>query len=485
MARWSKSLSVVCSLASLVAASGATAAELTDVVDALDVENNNPYDFHIEPSFQQRIERGNVSREFGCGEDTTPACDFEQTTQVRELDYRRVINTFDIDFQIGLFRDLEFHVDLPIVLNDQRTLEFASDVNQQNSSIYPDDNRIAADTAASVADTDVLFDTFRFFDVPNDGPRRSGIGDMTFGFAWSPFNDRRNPHVGNLTLVVDYVGPTGRPAKANNNGVGRGVHELQFAINASRYYEKLHLDPYFGLRFAAPFAAGNGLFAQDPNSSTIAPGPRFAFTTGTEIMMYEDQQSGQAYTFDFGLDFGYQFEGRDYTPLFDAFAGSSCNGLTPADAGRTAVPDGNPYAPTAGVDPGDAACAWVLFQPNNAQTLPGQAVNINTPYAHDGILDTEGFATFGGHTGFNLQVNQYLKIRLNMGLEYRTPYLITTADAGRDANNDNEVDLNANSGTDINERNPYYNLVLDASGRRLRIEQALAINWSLGAAFQF
>jgi len=484
MGRWNKSLSTLSMLA-LSASAPVAAAELTDVVDALDVENNNPYDFHIEPSFQQRVERGNISREFGCDPSTEPACSFPQTTEVRELDYRRIINTFDLDFQIGLFRDLEFHVDLPIVLRDQRTVEFSDGVNQENSSLFPDQDRLDADTAAAIADDESIFDTFRYFDVPNDGPSRSGIGDMTFGFAWSPFNDRRNPQVGNLTFVFDYLGPTGRPARASNRGVGRGVHELQFAINSSRYFEEVHLEPYFGFRVALPFAAGNGLFAEDPNSTTTAPGQRFNFSTGTEVIMYSNVEEGQHYTFDFGLDFGYQFEGRDYTPLFDAFANSFCNGLTPEEAGLDAIPDGNPYRPTQGTDPGNAACAWVISQPGNAEALPGQSVTLGTPYAHDGILDTEGFATFGGHTGFNLQVNEYVKFRINVGLDYRTPYFITTADAGRDANNNGIVDLNPTPDEEIVERNPNYNLVLDGSGRRLRIEQAVGVNWSLGAAFQF
>jgi hypothetical protein len=482
----------VCAIGVLVssAPSMLQAAELTDVVDALDVENDNPYDFHIEPSFGQRFESGIITRETPCGPDTTPACELPQTGLARELDYRRVINTLDFDVQVGLFRDLEFHVNLPVVISDQRRLRYADGVNRTNSSIFPSDDRVSSGLAQTQGSTPVLFDEYRFFDIPNDGPKRSGLGDMTFGLAWSPFNDARNAFVGNLTVGFDYLAPTGRPARGGNKGVGRGVHEVQFAIATSREFTEAHLDPYFGFRAALPLAAGNGLFESDPNSSLTAPGARFNFTAGTEIIMYENASRGQDFTFDVGMDFGYQLEGRDYSPLFDGFANSSCNGLTPEQAGLSEVPDGNLYDPSTLPTAANGACAWVVQQPGNADLPTGSAAgpSLNTPYSHDGILDVEGFGTVGGHTAFNLQFNDYIQVRLGFGFQYQTPHFLTTADAGRDADNNDIVDLNpeptvGNEG--IVERNPNYNLVLDAVGRRFRLENMLSLNWNIGVAFQF
>lgn len=483
-------LGTLCAMGVLVASlpSGLYAAELTDVVDAMDVENNNPYDFHIEPTIGQKFEQGVITREGPCGPNTTPECELPQTGLTRELDYRRVTTNLDFDFQIGLFRDLEFHTTLPIVVSDQRQLSFADGVNQSNSTISPSDERIAAGLNTAFTNDDEFFTEYRFFDVPNDGPKRSGLGDMTFGLAWSPYNDQRNPHAATLTLAFDYVAPTGRPQRAGNNGVGRGVHEIQFAVAASREFEEAHLDPYFGFRFALPLAASNGLFEQNNNSTLTAPGARFMFTSGTEVIMYENAERGQDFTFDIGMDFGYQLEGRDYSPLFDAFANSSCNGITPEEAGLTSIPDGNVYRPESLPSAVNGGCSWVVQQPGNADLNPGQALGLNTPYSHDGILDVEGFGTVGGHTGFNLQFNQYVKLRLGFGFHYQTPHFLTTADAGRDADNNDIVDLNPQgTGGDggVIERNPNYNLVLDAVGRRMRLENALSLNWNIGLAFQF
>jgi hypothetical protein len=471
----------------LLLPAAAAAAELTEVVDAFDDDFDQPYGFHIEPSFRQVQERGVITREAPCGAGTEPACDFDTTGLVRELDYRRVTNILDFDFQIGLYKDFEFHVRLPVVLSDQRNLTFADGVTQANSRIFPDLARVEADLSRAAASESVFFDSYRLFDVPNDGPRRSGLGDMTFGFSWSPFNDRRADHVSNLTLSFDYVGPTGTPQRANNTGVGRGVHELQFAVATSRYFEDAHMEPYFGMRFAAPLAASNGLFIGNSNSTTTAPGPRFSFTTGTEIMMYEDTAAGAHYTADLGMDFGFQFEGRDYSPLFDALAGSSCNGTTPAAAGFGALPDGNVYNPTAPLPrAADAACAWVVQQPGNAQFGPGGTLAVNTPYAHNGITDIESFASVGGHVGLNLQPNRYVRFRMGFGMLYQSPHFLTVADAGRDADNTGVVDLNPQGTQDgIVERNPNYNLALDTLGRRLRLENSVILQWTIGAAFQF
>jgi hypothetical protein len=127
-------------------------------------------------------------------------------------------------------------------------------------------------------------------------------------------------------------------------------------------------------------------------------------------------------------------------------------------------------------------------QPGNADLGPGQALGVNTPFSHDGILDVEGFGSVGGHTGFNLQFNSYVKLRLGFGFLYQTPHFLTTADAGSDADNNDIVDLNPQgTGGDggVIERNPNYNLVLDAVGRRMRLENALSLNWNVGLAIQF
>jgi len=463
-------------------------AEITDVLDAFDYENDNPFDFNIEPGFRQQIERGRITREAGCSSTEEPdRCpDGDVTLFNRELDYRRVTNFVDIDVRLGLYRDLEFYVGIPIVVSDRRALEYADDVSGLNTTVNPDRGRVLADLDPSTSDIyGDYFGTYTLFNVPDDGIRRSGMGDMALGLRWSPFNDSRNKHAANLTVGFEYVAPTGKPARRTNRGAGRGVHEVAFSIAASRRFTT-YLDPYFGLSFRLPIAASSGLFEAHPNSSTTAPGASFLTTAGTELVMAEDEDRGTYYSFDLGVDFGYTFEGRDYSPLFDALGQSRCNNLTPAQAGYgSGGPDGNAYRPGPELDPNDVGCAWVVQQPGNAQTTRGQTPG-STPYVHDGITDVEGYASIGGHTGFNLQFSPYVKFQFATFLRYQTPHYITAASAGRDADGDGVVNLDPDPDAPaVAERNPNYNLALDSVGSRFRFENSLLIGWKINLAFQF
>ncbi|MCB9531625.1 MAG: hypothetical protein H6700_07655 [Myxococcales bacterium] len=478
------------SLSSAVFAPPARAAEVTDVVDAFDAETNDPIDFHIEPTFRHSTETGTIAREHGCLDCTEPQVDFR-----RELDYRTVRSELDFDFQLGLHRDLELHARLPVVISQRTTLTYADGVNEDNSSFAPSDSEIAADLDPDVRDyydgpsgsTDgTHFGTYSLFDVPNDGPKRSGLGDLSVGIAWAPFNDERQTWGSSLRLGVDYVAPTGRPAKGDNTGVGRGVHELQLSLAASRRVAQ-YVEPYFTFDFSQPFAARNGLFAESsPNSTTRAPGGRLGFGAGTELILFDDPASGQHYSFDVGFGFGYTLEGRDYSPISDALATSACNGLTGSQAGpdRYGGANGNAYTPEPdGVTAENAACAWVTQRPANIVEDDGTIGD--RVYSHDGITDIEGHADLSGHTGVNLQFSPYVELRFRLDLDWISPHLITAADAGRDGDSSEVVELDPDPEEGAVERNPFYDLTMDAVGRRLRQEGALDVTWALTAAFQF
>ena len=479
----------------LLIGSAVEAAEVTEVVDAFDTANDNPFDLHIEPSFRQSRQRATIAREGGCED-----CDEATTVFRREMDYSRVRSEMDFDIQLGLARDLEFHIQIPVVISDRRSLEYASGVTQDNSNVDPSDRRIADDLDPALndfydgnvpGDARTHFGTYRFFELPHDGVKRAGLGDILVGLAWSPWNDQRHPHAASLRLGVDYLAPTGKAAGGDNTGVGGGAHELQVSLAASR---RLHefVEPYFTFAFAQPFAASTGPFAENsPNSDTRAPGGRLDVGTGTEIVLFEDHETHQRYTFDLGFAFGYQLEGRDYTPLSDALARSNCNGLSaaeagfPIDAGDDGGTNGNGYDPGADVLPENAACGWVVQAPGNVVN-DSSDLRGDWTYAHDGISDVEGHANVGGHTGFNLQVSEYIELRMAVDIRWVNAHMITVADSGRDGDGSDVVELDPAPAANTSvERNPFYNLALDAVGRRFRVENEVDITWGLTAAFQF
>lgn len=467
---------------------GALAAELTDVVDALDEDNDDPFDFHIEPRFRQRIEQGSVVREANCTPDpngppdafrNAASCPDEATIiSTRELDYERLINELDIEFQIGIWHDLEFHIGLPIVVSDTRTVRFAEgdggrSVTNENSSVDPADVRVEDDLQDGG-----LFETYRFFDVgaENVGPDRAGIGDVRFGIAWSPYNTEREPYLATLTLGVDYVAPTGEVARRNNTGVGRGLHELQFRVAASRRFPII--EPYFGIEYDLPLPASDSLFENHGGGQVDeGPGMRGEVLAGAELVLYEDPRNQQLFTFDAGLRFGFQAEGRDYTVLSDAFGASSCSGTTPREAGFDL--DGTPYEPASTVDADSAACAWILQAPANRVPNPGLDP-LDETYVHDGITTVESYATIGARFALNFQISEYVEIRIDTNLETQTEHYITAARTGRDRDGDSEVDFN-----DPNERSPVYNPTIDGVGQRMRVQSVFNIDWGATLAFQF
>lgn len=456
-----------CILASLILllAAPASAAEVTRVLSSFDDENDQPFGFRIAPSFNQRIERGEINREGRCLEPTGACPAF-----LAELQAKRVVNSLDFDIGFGLYKDLELRVQLPIILSDRRTVELNAGrgVTRATSSVDP------ARAGQPVREGERF--NYRLFPVGtgNEGPGRSGLGDMTFGLAWAAFSEERLAHVATVVLGFDYTAPTGTVARGDNEAVGRGVHELGFSVIASRRIN--FMDPYFGLSASLPLRDSAGLFEnRGANQQVKGPGQSINFTTGSEIIMYRDEPSGQRYTFQLGLDFGYTFEGRDYSPLFDAFATNNpCNGIRLNATGLDRY-DGRPYPPSDDILEAASRpeCAWIVQQMANQQA--------DGTFRHDGITNIEGHANIGGHLGFHLQFSDYVQLRLGTRLETRSAHFITGAYTGRTQGAGATVDLDPEAG----ERNHDYNPVIDGIGNRFRYTNIFNLAWHAGLAFRF
>ena len=496
----------VCLCAVAAWPTSAGAADLTDVVDAAD--DNDPFDLHIEPSFRQVLKSAVIRREYPCNPD--PNADLDRFPRLdtrcsepsvvfrKEVDAQREINALDVDVQIGLFKDVELHLTLPFVFSDQRTLRYADSdagrgvepVTPDNSSIDPSDERIVRDITTN-GSTDLnrqSFTTFRYFSLAGEGNlgvERKGFGDMTLGLAWNPFNQERDDTKATLKLAFDYLIPTGEIAKPGNEGVGRGIHELKWTIASSKRFK--YLEPYFGVSYIVPFAKDDSLFQNEGVGQTLLePGQRAEVTFGSEFVPFENVKTGQRFVIDLGVHYNYTAEGRDYEPLFDALNSSECNGVTPNQI-REAIevvrdPDRNADRATINT----AACRWILDQPGNAE---GGAVfdpNLDdvgeVPFAHDGILDYEAYATFGAHLRLAFQVTPYVVFGGQIHIEHDQEHFITAARTGVDSEADEDPTVKFD---DPNERNPHHNPNVDAVGNRFRIEESFNLSWSVNLTTQF
>lgn len=450
----------------------AHAAEMTDVADAFDTAHNNPIDFRFEPSFRSESSSGVISRENVC---KTPNC--AETVFNRELEFSRSMSILDTTLKLGVGMNFELHGRLPVVFDDRTNLKFAKDVDGTNSRVDPSDARIAAD----LADGD-YFSAYRFFDVETegDGIKRSGTGDPTIGFAWSPLESTKEEPWGTLVFGFDYILPMGKIRTADNDAVGRGVHNFAFSLAASRPVAAI--EPFFTFQFDLPLPATDSPYRDiSSDQSLVGPGPKFETTLGTEVTMFKDAASKQSYTLGLGMRYGYQFAGRDWTPLSDAFANSDCIDITPFEAGMvngqdaTAGPDGNAYNPAASVGADLARCGWVLQAPGNAVGLDNPAAATSeTKFAYDGLSDVEGFGLVGGNIALNLQFSEWAELRIKSDVLYETSHFLTNANSGKSSGADDTVELNPAAG----ERNPFYNTAIDAQGSRFRSDGVLRVNWA-------
>lgn len=521
-------LAALAAVGCALAPSAAQAADITDVLDAFDehiIEGKvvpDYFDFSIEPTFVQTIRRAKITREANCIAGTSDRCPDESTFIInKELRYERVINQMDLDFRIGLFRDLEFSVRLPIIFGDTRQVKFARNadaacefdtnpdnpkcVNETNSTVDPSDARIQADI-----DDGGDFDTYRFFNLPGEqdwleGPTRSGLGDVAFRLAWAPFNEERYVDPVNdvwgrehgrsaLMLAFEYTAPTADIARniPDNEAVGRGLHGLRFDIAGSRRYA--FVDPYIGLSGGIYVPADDTLFKDyGQGQDRVEPGPWGELKLGIEFIPWENitEQFQQQFKIDLRGTFGYVGEGREISPLFDALGDSPCQGMTLDQIG----PDGaNPEC-------GWIGQRWANAGFENIGAMDPFTGNETTPLFNDGTMSYEGYGYFGAKLGFEVTPIQYVSVRTDLSMFVEQEHFMTFAKAGKDLRGRAPIDPNnPDAGTqpsdqfpkdgtvsfdDIKERNPVYNPVYDSVGSRFRLEEITDFSWSIGLAFMF
>ncbi len=526
----------------------AHAAEFTDLLDAaddfddLDEATWDPFDFNLEPTFTYQRSTASISREAPCTpgdpfgnrpdseltetelrirnnprlETDDTRCSEPSTIYNKEMLFTGTRSQLDLKARAGLYKDLELHINVPYVFAQTRQLGYDNaspnaeqNVSGANSSVDP--NLTCADgqggrcvereagevfspgqTTAQQVDQLDLFNAYRYFDLANEQTyTRSGFAEPTIGLHWAMFNDQRDDTKATMLIGVDYTMPIVDIAQRGNTAVGRGLHQLDFSIASSKQFN--WIEPYFGLEYSLPIASNRSPINQldDNNRGQVFTNPPMSgeFSVGTEFIPYENVEKGQRYGIDLRFTFGYVSEGRDYTPLFDHFTNSDCNGKTIGDV----LPQFDDAGNLTNVN--DVACSWIVRQPSNSEGRPvydlGQAASSGNSdrFFNDGIMTVEGYGTFRGDFGLYLQPSRYFQLRGQIALEHRQEHFITNARTGRDAANESEaspdmtVDL---EGPDAAiERNPVYNPSYDSSGERFRVQEFNTWQFMLGMALQF
>ena len=439
------------------------AAEPTEVIDAAD--GDDPFDFTGEVFYRRHLRRAKITREYNCNPaqnpldaTTCPTAGAQgQITNVKELRYQR--NTHEIvpRFHLGLWKDFEFLIEMPIVIQDTQTIRFAGDGGEVDGKAIDADLSSISPSMGQ-----------RLFDIPIDSnlPIRSGFGDMLFKFRFAPVSAERDDTRGEWVLELGYRAPTGTEMRYGNLGVGRGVHEVEFGTSFSRRFK--YIEPYASFEASIPFASTiNSPFQQYTGSQEyVTPGARGRFDMGIEFIPYDHPESGAKFFIDLGLGAAYQAEGRDYSELFDALAigALTCN--------RSDMNNRD----------GKENCGYY----NEDARIDGDADQ--APVNYDGITTVEEFMTIRGHLGFGFYVSPNFKFGARAALAHETEHNISTAEIGKDVFSEGDMRGLFIPATDINqqqEHNPTFVPTIDHIGRRIRIEETTVFSVAFNMALMF
>lgn len=422
-------------LASLVAlqlATGASAraAELTRVASSF--EEKDPFGMYLDFAFDRLQDKGKITREW---------YQDGQLVDVTELRYVNYRTAMPLDLHLGLFRDLELHVGVPIVFQDDREWDFAANTTADNTTLYRNCSDARGNGCATPGQGEG-----RLFEIPARS-YRSGLGDFTFGLAYAPYVQKKDPSKPTWVLRFDWTAPTASllnpsaPTSTSSRGnIGERLHKYTFSTAISKRIS--FAEPYFQLHYTLPWR-GPGAYSNCDNASNmtmghaencgvqvwtraetgIKPQHTGGFAFGSELNLFEREELHQRVAFDLRAWMTYFSEGRIYNELSDLF-------------GK--------------------------------------------------LLYTTDYAQAGGQLGFVGQAAEFIILKASVSLAYNTEHFLTNETIGKDLDppdtpGHGTVDVSTNP----QEFNPNYDNRVDRTGRRFRLEEQFLFRVQITATFNF
>lgn len=436
-------------LFSLVFLPSAHAAFLTDVADSFDYENNRPFGFRLQLSYRLQAETAVIAREF-CRVSSDP--EYNRSCRVppqgtrkpnddRFFDYlpefnaSRTRHEMLIRPSIGLYKDLEFYLVLPIVFAEN-----------YSASVHPDANAVGGPTLLQ----DGVIAQSNLNNNRMESRHGVGFGDMSLGLRWAIFNDYRDRTKATWLIGFALTLPTGEvwdpkdprtfQSSGSGAGVGRGAYVFHFETALSKRVQMF--DPYVQIFYnyylvtndvkeglQRGLSSGNNALVPSVRDLALAPGHHGGFLFGSEIVFWENTDRQQKLVLDLRFTLSGRFEGRDYT-LFTDFLSR--------------------------YNPRDGA---------------------NNFIRNSLITDHEQNLSFGGQAALHFRLAKYGYIRLEGSVQHTLPFFLTYAKRGVDRNNNGYVD----PGTD--EEYPFHIREIDGIGRRIMQRDTLTWTFFASAAF--
>jgi hypothetical protein len=468
--------------------------EITQVVDAFDDED--PFDLHLSLGYQHTWKRAQIRRESSIMQPGLTSGGYtEDTLQIAS--YRETTSRLNTRAEIGLFRDIALIVRVPIILANDRKLEGVDDSESQQSI------RLAGAPGEQL------------FSLPFTSPTRSGVEYLAVGADFGIMNQYRdptkptwvfglegrftvsepmhacnkNPRSLNVTAEQlecaevsdinrngtsgEYQDTEGRELEGDfsggrSAGVSRGTTALELHTHISKRIK--YVEPYLGFRALFEFQNGSSDYGKTDFEGSIVNHPplRGTMLVGTNIIPWEVRDSHQRITIDVRASGTYVSEGRDYSELFDALGSSDAPSLrTPLYAEYQANPDGDP-------------------------NIPSVVKTSSERVYFTGLTDVQQHGVYSFSTAFTWQAGRYVKFNVGGGYTLVQGHLISF-DQPCNADFDDDVDKAGPCREQISPGeyeatgipNPNYRAVLNAPGRRFKVDDAHLFDVWLNATVMF
>jgi hypothetical protein len=436
---------------------------VTDVASSFD--GDNKFDFRFRVRYDHLEQRAQLKRELA-----VPGAD--SIAILKDLRYSSRRDAVTLRTELGLYKDLMLHAELPIIIEESALYEY--DQSLGNSCAYPPDPNptcVNASNSTTIRDDIVPMNGYdatasgaplsgnQVFKTVTRGARGgSGLDafdTFNLGLTWGALSQARDRSKPNWVVGIEghiSFGTIKRFDRANpgaNKGVSEGVHRFLVRTALSRRFR--FFEPYWELWYLLPIARGDSLFidygrAQKTKNPQMEGGTRF----GVEFVPYERKEKQYRLGIDLGMRVQAHFEGRGYSQAWEMLAGSpvlACNDTTAST---------NP------------ACA---------STTPANPYQ-NQPFT--GITTIENYATVGGYLQIGAQIGPYFRLRTGVQYQHDQSHFITGDDIGTPA-----ADNPTGRVTNPTEFNPAYRAVIDQPGRRYYVDGVHLVNFFLWAQAMF
>jgi hypothetical protein len=479
--------------------------ELVQVVDAFD--EDDPFDLHLTLGYQHSWRSGNIRRESGIAQPGLSVGGFT-SDDMNVARWTETTSRLNVGAQLGLFKDIALSIRLPVILGRDSKLE----------GLDGSENRQSTVLAGAPGE--------QLFRLPFQSPTRSGIEYLAVGLDFGIFNQYRD-HT-KPTWVVGFEGrfnvsepmhacnpdarqlnsfgaaqqvdcaypsdinrngrngefPSGIPGSATASslegdfngkqkpGVGRGTTAVQVHTYFSRRIK--YVEPYAGFRALFEFANESSEYGRTDFKGSLVNSPpiRGTMLLGLTVYPWEVRDQHQRIAVDFRFAGTYVSEGRDYSPLFDALGSS--------DARSMRLPN-----------PAEYQCAGGTSGP----TCPSIA-NPNSPRVFNtGLIDVQQHGVYTFSTQFTWHAGEYVKFNFGGGYTLIQSHFIgfdqacnpefsdSVGKAGPCSFSQNADGTGTKTATGI--PNPNYRAVVNAPGRRFKLDDAGGFDAWLNATLMF